>query len=225
MLFEHHLWAPFIGIVAYLSFPKTIKLDADFLKQMSIIHNTMLILFSAWTFVGLVLVVLQYGIVFSPQFYFQIPQFKQIIFLFYVSKYYEFFDTFLLYFQGKPASFLQKFHHVGAVLCWHLCYTYKVDAVWMPSLWNAFVHTIMYTYYLGCLMKWSILSPITPWRNRIKRLITRLQLLQFFVQFVVVYLYFPPNETWFNFYIILFVASYGIALIYLFMQFYKKTYS
>jgi hypothetical protein len=59
-------------------------------------------------------------------------------------------DTFLLYLHGKTPIFLQKYHHIGAVISWHLVYVYKVDAIWLPSLANSFVHTVMYSYYLGC---------------------------------------------------------------------------
>ena len=224
-MFDHHMWTPLWAIIAYVTFPTTLRLNAALLHQLSVIHNTVLIVFSAWTFVSLLCIVYDYGVVFEANYYYRLPIFKKVMHLFYLSKYYEFFDTFQLYLSGKKPIFLQKFHHIGAVLCWHLCYVYQVDAVWMPSLWNSFVHTVMYTYYLATLLKWSYVSPTSPWRNRIKRVITRLQLLQFFVQFSVVYLYYPPVETWFNFYIILFVATYGIILIYLFGQFYRKTYT
>jgi hypothetical protein len=77
-------------------------------------------MFSAWTFVSLCNILYEYGIVCQSDYYFQIEKFDRIIYLFYLSKYYEFFDTFLLYLNGKDPIFLQKYHHIGAVICWHI---------------------------------------------------------------------------------------------------------
>lgn len=217
--------APLIGLVGYLAFPPSLRLDATLLHQLTVIHNLILVLFSAWLCGSLATLLWPHGLVVASGYYFQLPEFQHLIYLFYVSKYYEFFDTFLLYLGGKQPIFLQKFHHVGAVLSWHLCYVFQVDGIWFPTLWNAFIHTIMYSYYLACVLKWSGVAPLSPWRNRIKRVITRLQLTQFFAQFLVVYAYVPPVETWFNYSIILFMTTYGVGLIYLFGRFYQKTYN
>jgi len=108
--------APVIGIAGYLSYPKDLRIDATFLNCFSIVHNTLLVGFSAWTFLSLSKILCQRGIVFETQFYFQDPHFDTIAFYFYLSKYYEFIDTFLLYLNGKTPLFLQKFHHIGAAI-------------------------------------------------------------------------------------------------------------
>ena len=157
------------------------------------------------------------GIVIQSNYYFNNQEFDKIMYWFYLSKYYEFADTFLLYLNGKTPIFLQKYHHIGAVLNWHLTYIYKVDCIWMPTLINAFIHTIMYLYYLGCLLKINQVKFI-------KRYITSLQLTQFFLSYTVLYLYKPPIETWFNYYIIMFSVLYVFGLIVLFGKFYYDTY-
>ena len=134
------------------------------------------------------------------------------------SKYYEFFDTFLLYLNNKNPIFLQKYHHIGAVVCWHLLYVYKVDSIWIPTFANSFVHTIMYSYYLGCLLK-------IKWIRFIKKYITYLQLTQLTVpNCLALYLYYPPVETVFNYQLILFFFAYVCGLIGLFIQFFYKNY-
>lgn len=50
----------------------------------------------------------KYGVVFKPGYYFQYEDFDRIIFYFYLSKYYEFFDTFLLYMKGKDPIFFNR---------------------------------------------------------------------------------------------------------------------
>lgn len=87
---------------------------------------------------------------------------------FYYSKYVEYLDTAWLVLKGKPVSFLQTFHHFGAPwdvylgiqlqnegLSWSsaapaaaikLC-SRSCAGLWIFMFLNAFIHTIMYTYY------------------------------------------------------------------------------
>lgn len=209
--------APLVGITGYLVYPKDIRINDSLLYFLSIIHNSLLVTFSAWTFLSLSQILYNDGLVFQSNYYFRNPKFDNIIYLFYISKYYEFFDTFLLYLNNKTPIFLQKYHHIGAVLSWHLMYVYKVDVVWMATILNSFVHTIMYSYYLGCLLKINKV-------RFIKKYITSIQLCQFFILYVNFYFYRPPIETWFNYYVIIFFASYGVGIIGLFGKFYYDSY-
>jgi len=208
---------PLLAIAGYLAYPKDIRINQHLLYILSVIHNGLLVAFSAWTFVSLSQILYNDGIVFQSNYYFQNPHFDKVICLFYISKYYEFFDTFLLYLNCKSPIFLQKYHHIGAILSWHLMYVYKVEMVWMATFLNSFVHTIMYSYYLGCLLKLNRVRVI-------KKYITSIQLCQFFILYVNFYFYTPPIESWFNYYIIIFFASYGIGVIGLFGRFYYDSY-
>jgi hypothetical protein len=212
-----HLF-PLAGVLLYMFYPRSLRISNDLLHKLSVIHNSLLVVFSAWTFVSLSMVLYENGIVFSTAYYFQKPFFDFLILSFYLSKYYEFFDTFLLYLKGKNPIFLQKFHHIGAVIVWHLCYVYKVDAIWISTLVNSFVHTIMYSYYLGCLLQINQV-------RRIKQYITSMQLVQLCIpSCVAVWCYYPPIETPFNYAIILFFVGYVGVLVYLFGQFYFANY-
>jgi len=212
-----HLFA-ILSIAGYLAYPRNLRINKNLLYTLSIIHNSLLILFSAWTFVSLSQVLYKKGIVFQSNYYFKNPEFDKIVYLFYISKYYEFFDTFLLYLNGKNPIFLQKYHHVGAVICWHLTYVYKVDCIWIPSIANSFVHTIMYSYYLGCLLKINQV-------RFIKKYITFLQLTQLTVlNFFSLYYYRPPVETMFNYVVIILFNGYVFFLVLLFLQFYYINY-
>jgi len=208
---------PLLSIAGYLAYPKQLRINSALLHFLSVIHNAFLVMFSSWTFISLAQLVYDEGIVFESNYYFKNPQFDTIIYYFYISKYYEFFDTFLLYLNGKNPIFLQKYHHIGAVICWHLHYVYKVDCVLFPSLVNSFVHTIMYSYYLGCLLKINQVRVI-------KQYITSIQLIQLFINFSCLYFYAPPVETDFNYFLIKVFGAYASVLIILFSQFYYSNY-
>jgi hypothetical protein len=209
--------APVVAIAGYVLYPKELRINPYLLHGLSIIHNGLLVMFSAWTCLSIAEVLYNDGLVFKTGYYFENPQFDTIIYYFYLSKYYEFLDTFLLYLNGKTPIFLQKYHHVGTLIIYHLLYVYKIDVVWTTTLINSFVHTIMYSYYLGCLLKINQVRVI-------RQYITSLQLVQFSTFYADLYLYRPPFETWFNYNIILLFACYGTGMVGLFGKFYYDSY-
>ena len=209
---------PIVAIGGYMAYPKQLRINPSLLYYLSVIHNGLLVSFSAWTFISLAQILYSDGIVFQANYYFKNPHFDKINYYFYLSKYYEFFDTFLLYLHGKTPIFLQKFHHIGAVLSWHLLYVYKVDGIWISTICNSFVHTIMYSYYLGCLLKINQV-------RFIKRYITSLQLVQLLCGHYHMFIkYKPPVETYFNYGILVLCEVYLCGLIILFAHFYYNTY-
>ena len=215
---------PTIGTITYLSYPKSIRIPSNILIPLSIAHNLCLALFSAYTCASLISLLLKDGIHYEAHYYLkQEPQtdrdhkYISLLFYFYLSKYYEYIDTFLLYLKNKEPIFLQKFHHIGAVICWHICYIYKVDAILVGTVLNSGVHTVMYTYYLLTLFNIRL--------NLIKPLITKMQLAQLVVgNLICAYNYVPPIESYINYGCILFTNAYVFVLIYLFSDFYKKNY-
>ncbi|CAD7950736.1 unnamed protein product [Amoebophrya sp. A120] len=110
-------------------------------------------------------------------------------FLFYVSKYYEHLDTFLLLARGRPPPnfFLHVYHHACAVVMAWAWVRYKMSLQFIGLLFNTGVHVVMYFYYLQ--RKTTGKTP--SW----KRWVTRLQVVQFlssvaaFVITVFVYIY------------------------------------
>ncbi|KAL8929644.1 MAG: hypothetical protein Q9172_000323 [Xanthocarpia lactea] len=67
--------------------------------------------------------------------------------LFYVSKFYEIFDTALILIKGKNTTGMQVFHHAGAMLSTWAGIRYMSPPIWMFVFINSGIHTIMYTYY------------------------------------------------------------------------------
>jgi hypothetical protein len=119
----------------------------NIITSISLCHNLFLHIFSLYTFISLSTVLVKNTVIAKPQYYFQMQGVDSLLFWFYISKYYEFIDTFILYAKKREPIFLQKFHHMGATIIWHLGYVYKLDAIFFASLVNSGVHSIMYLYY------------------------------------------------------------------------------
>jgi hypothetical protein len=63
--------------------------------------------------------------------------------LFYVSKFYEVVDTFIILAKGKKSSFLQTYHHAGAMMGMWAGIRYMAPPIWMFVLVNSALHSIM----------------------------------------------------------------------------------
>lgn len=106
--------------------------------------------------------------------------FRTAAWAFYYSKYVEYLDTAWLVLKGKPVSFLQSFHHFGAPWDVYLGIVFKNEGLWIFVWLNAFIHTVMYTYY--AIAAAGIPYPAKP-------LITAMQICQFFSGFGFVWRY------------------------------------
>lgn len=63
--------------------------------------------------------------------------------LFYVSKFYEVVDTLIILAKGKNSSFLQTFHHAGAMMCMWAGIRYMSPPIWMFVFINSGLHGLM----------------------------------------------------------------------------------
>jgi len=114
--------------------------------------------------------------------------------LFYLSKFYEVLDTFIILAKGKLSSTLQTYHHAGAMMCMWAGMRYMSAPIWMFVFVNSGIHAMMvcpplleasgekncrltrgqYTYYT--LSAFSIRVPTV-----VKRTLTSMQITQFLV--------------------------------------------
>lgn len=93
--------------------------------------------------------------------------------VFYISKYYEFADTWVLVFKGKKPSFLQIYHHTGIGFCmWGAVLSQSSWLIFVVLL-NSVIHTLMYTYFLI-----KTISPSTE--IKAAKNLTTAQIAQFF---------------------------------------------
>ena len=140
------------------------------------------------------------------------------IFNFYISKFYEFVDTWIIYAKGKDKDmFLQVFHHAGiAILMWALYVSYSSPVVILVTF-NSFIHTLMYSYYSNS----EALSALKPY-------MTTMQIIQLVVgTALTVPAHFFMGDDCLNqaqHYTLFAMECYTMALTYLFWDFYKKSY-
>ncbi|MCJ1379549.1 hypothetical protein MMC17_002650 [Xylographa soralifera] len=92
--------------------------------------------------------------------------------LFYVSKFYELLDTMIILAKGKKSSFLQTYHHAGAMMCMWAGMRYMSPPIWMFVFVNSFIHALMYSYYTFAAL--GMHAPLL-----FKRTLTGLQIAQF----------------------------------------------
>lgn len=63
--------------------------------------------------------------------------------LFYLSKFYQVFDTLIILAMGKKTSLLQTYHHAGAMMCMWAGIRYMAPPIWMFVMVNSSIHTLM----------------------------------------------------------------------------------
>lgn len=69
--------------------------------------------------------------------------------LFYLSKFYEVIDTLVILAKGKRSSFLQTYHHAGAMLCMWAGIRYMSPPIMLFCLVNSGIHALMVSSILS----------------------------------------------------------------------------
>ena len=94
--------------------------------------------------------------------------------LHYISKYFDYFDTFFMVLRKKDdqVSFLHVYHHTAVCFAWGILVHmgHGNGTACFVALCNSFIHTIMYSHYLFTSL---------GYRNPYKKLITQAQIVQF----------------------------------------------
>lgn len=141
--------------------------------------------------------------------------------VFYLSKYYELFDTVLLAIRGRSLQFLHVYHHI---IIMPLCLVFIREGVtyfWLGVVFNGTVHTFMYYYYFMDSMGYRLW-----WKSHL----TKGQIFQFcYGIFSCIPWPYICNEPylkitgsmlvfWFN-------QAVLLSFLFLFSRFYLRTYS
>jgi len=141
-------------------------------------------------------------------------------FIFYLSKFYEFVDTWILVLKGKPASLLQVYHHTGiAFIMWAAVASQSAWLLFVVLL-NAFIHTLMYTYFLI-----KTISPTTE--IKAARYLTMAQITQFLTGItctIGIFFLGDDCDTPSSRFALACLHIYGYGLIALFFAFAKRKY-
>lgn len=94
------------------------------------------------------------------------------VYIFYLTKPYEFIDTFIMIFKKRELNFLHVWHHCTTFLLVWVTQVQEMNIQWISVSANCLVHSFMYYYYfiasLGMQVWW-------------KRYLTLLQIMQFVV--------------------------------------------
>jgi hypothetical protein len=140
--------------------------------------------------------------------------------IFYISKFYEFIDTWVLVLKGKDASFLQVYHHAGiAFIMWGAVASQSTWLLFVVLL-NSIIHTLMYIYFL--------IKTISP-KTEIKaaRYLTKAQIGQFLVGIastVGIFFLGDSCDTESSRFMLACLHIYGFGLIALFVAFANRKY-
>lgn len=216
-------WHPVAGLSVYLCtniFLRWLGVNlsqSTWFKAVVFSHNSALAIFSCWASCT-TLSLLTVSSVFSVNggAIFATPGLAKMVHLFYLSKYWEFFDTWIHYLKGGRPSGLQVFHHVGAVLVTALLAMHRVECVWVWPVCNGAVHAVMYSYYAGATV---------GLRFPFKSFITSLQITQFVVGLAISVWYAMFQRMTREQRATLFVNNvYVIVLLALFGRFYTQQY-
>lgn len=141
-------------------------------------------------------------------------------FVFYLSKYYEFVDTWILVLKGKPASVLQVYHHTGIALIMWCAVASQSAWLLFVVLLNSVIHTVMYTYFFI-----KTVSPNT--QIQAARYLTTAQIVQFFTGLactVPVFVLGRDCDTESSRFALACLHLYGYGLIALFFAFAQRKY-
>eukprot|EP01119_Soliformovum_irregulare_P014655 TRINITY_DN4017_c0_g1_i1.p1 TRINITY_DN4017_c0_g1~~TRINITY_DN4017_c0_g1_i1.p1 ORF type:complete len:262 (-),score=26.73 TRINITY_DN4017_c0_g1_i1:36-821(-) len=142
-----------------------------------------------------------------------------VIYVFYLSKYYELVDTLILVLRKKEVIFLHIYHHFIMILVtWSWVADQWVAGAWWCVVVNSLVHTFMYYYYLM-----TALGKRISWKS----LMTGGQIVQLWSGFFLVSYWFWVRSSYgCERGLLAGVLSHGVnfTLIYQFMKFYVKLY-
>lgn len=140
--------------------------------------------------------------------------------IFYISKYYEFLDTYVLIIKRKKPSFLQVYHHSGIVITMWGAIVSQASWILLVVLLNSGIHTLMYTYFF--------LKTIMPGLQiKQAKYLTTAQIAQFFTGIslsIPVHIIGSGCDSEASRVDNGILVVYGIGLIFLFLAFAKKKY-
>lgn len=151
-------------------------------------------------------------------------------YFFYLSKFYEVFDTVIILAKGRQSSLLQTYHHAGAMLSMWAGIRFASPPIWIFVVFNSLIHTIMYLYYTLSALRIRV-------PKALKRALTTAQITQFVAggSFALLHLFVyyhnpqtggykaclaDPGQS----FALLFNVAYLAPLTYLFVSFWINSY-
>ncbi|KAG6544795.1 hypothetical protein Mapa_013821 [Marchantia paleacea] len=128
------------------------KEDPLALRCLVIAHNLFLCCLSLFMCVGLIAAARHYGYSVWGNYYRERePAMNLLIYVFYMSKVYEFMDTAIMLFRRnlRQVTYLHIYHHASiAMIWWIICYRFPGADAYFSAAFNSCIHVAMYLYYL-----------------------------------------------------------------------------
>ena len=146
------------------------------------------------------------------------------IYIFYISKLYEYFDTYIMLLKGNlnQVSFLHVYHHLSiSLIWWAIAYSAPGGDSWYSAALNSLVHVAMYTYYFLA----SISSANPGFRKKYLwwgKYMTSFQMLQF-ISMLVQGIYCTMHSDYPK-WLSQLIVVYMVTLLILFGNFFAKKY-
>jgi len=154
------------------------------------------------------------------------PPVANLLWLFYVSKIWDFWDTIFIVLgkKWKQLSFLHVYHHTTIFLFYWVNVHVLYDGdIFLTILLNGFIHTVMYTYYFICMHtkdpKTGKSLPIW-WKSSL----TMMQMIQFVTMMSQALYLFITGCSENSMRVTLVYLVYIFSLLILFAQFYVNSY-
>lgn len=157
-----------------------------YIQPIKVVHNVISISSSIYLFIGILNAIQKYNFTLVGNYYDETHvDLTYILNMFYLSKYYELFDTMLMIIQMNynQISFLHVYHHMSIILVWY--FIVKVEPggdAYLSALINSIVHIVMYSYYLiTSVVKDPSLRKRYLWWGKY---LTQFQIVQFGINFI-----------------------------------------
>lgn len=141
------------------------------------------------------------------------------MYVFYLSKYYELFDTVIMVLNKRPLNFLHVYHHCIVLPLFYVYMSTSMVLQWIVVVANSYVHVAMYYYYAMAAMGHKV------WW---KKYITQAQIIQFIIDLTSTWpyplLYFSASGCSGSMRAWLFGQAVGVSFFKLFRDFYVRSY-
>lgn len=214
-------------------------------KWVVLAHNIGLSVYSAWTFVGVTTVIVasfrqatRLNLTAGNALWRTLCDVEDGVwsnglayygYLFYLSKFYEVFDTLIILAKGRQSSLLQTYHHAGSMLSMWAGVRTAAPPIWVFVAFNSLIHALMYFHYTLSALK-------VPVPAILKQSLTSLQIGQFVFGSLLacahMFAYYLTSKGRYRacldspgkFYALVFNLSFLAPLTYLFVNFWIGSY-
>ena len=197
-----------------------VKNDSSIVKLSCIYHNCFLIVINSFMTLAIIKnTILNNLLLFGNDPLTINNDMRNIAFLFWISKYYDFIDTLFIVLKGNShqLTFLHICHHSSVSTLMY--YNYKLipytGDIWFLIFYNSFIHVLLYSYYLANLID-----------NRYRvfnKLLTQQQIVQFIAGTTQQCLSIIVRDDY-PYYIREINIIYGLYMLYLFTKLYNYKY-